>query len=54
MADLKILEAHGTEILTCGTCLAHYGLTDVLAVGSVTNMYAIAEILMGAGKVVRP
>lgn len=54
VADLKILEAHGTEILTCGTCLAHYGLTDVLAVGSVTNMYAIAEILMGAGKVVRP
>lgn len=52
--DLKILEANGTEILTCGTCLAHYGLTDVLAVGSVTNMYAIAEVLMGAGKVIRP
>lgn len=54
LEDLKILEANGTKILTCGTCLAHYGLTDALAVGSVTNMYDIAEILMGAGKVVRP
>ena len=52
--DLKILEQNGTEILVCGTCLNHYELTDLLAVGSVTNMYAIAEILMGAGKVIRP
>ena len=31
------------EILTCGTCLNHYGLADKLAVGQVTNMYEIAE-----------
>ena len=42
------------KILTCGTCLGHYGLTDKLAVGQVTNMYAIAEALAGAGKVIRP
>ena len=42
------------EILTCGTCLNHYGLTEELAVGSVTNMYAIVEKLAGAGKVVKP
>ena len=33
--DLKTLEEAGTEILTCGTCLNHYGLTEQLAVGSV-------------------
>ncbi len=54
LADLKLLESQGVEILTCGTCLNHYGLTDQLAVGSVTNMYAIAEKLMQAGKVIRP
>ncbi len=54
VADLKVLEANGTEVLTCGTCLNHYGLTDKLAVGSVTNMYVIAETMMKAGKVIRP
>lgn len=52
--DLKVLEENGTEILTCGTCLNHYGLTDKLAVGEVTNMYAIAEKMSEAGKVIRP
>ena len=52
--DLKVLAQNGTEILTCGTCLNHYGLADKLAVGSVTNMYAIAETMANAGKVIRP
>lgn len=52
--DLKVLEENGAEVLVCGTCLNHYGLTERLAVGSVTNMYAIADILMCAGKVIRP
>ena len=41
--DLKALEAQGVEIMTCGTCLNFYGLTEKLAVGSVTNMYTIVE-----------
>jgi len=52
--DLKTLEEGGAEILTCGTCLNHYGLTEQLAVGSVTNMYVIAETMAKAGKVIRP
>lgn len=52
--DLKGLEARGVEILTCGTCLNFYGLADKLAVGGATNMYAIAETLAGAGKVIKP
>lgn len=52
--DLKNMEAQGVEILTCGTCLNFYGLTDKLAVGSVTNMYVIVEKLAGAQKVIRP
>ncbi|MEG2350447.1 MAG: DsrE family protein, partial [Hungatella sp.] len=54
LPDLKLLEAQGVEILTCGTCLNHYGLSEKLAVGSVTNMYVIAEKLMGAFRVIRP
>lgn len=52
--DLKLLAQNGAEILTCGTCLKHYGLEDKLSVGEVTNMYAIAEALARAGKVIRP
>lgn len=54
LEDLRNLEAQGVEILTCGTCLNHYGLTEELAVGSVTNMYSIVEKLAGAGKVIKP
>jgi len=52
--DLKSLEAQGVEILTCGTCLNYYGLTDKLRVGDVTNMYVIAEKLTTADLVVKP
>ena len=52
--DLKALEAQGVEIMTCGTCLNFYGLTEKLAVGSVTNMYTIVEKLTQAGNVVKP
>ncbi len=54
LEDLKTLEAEGVEILTCGTCLNHYGITDKLAVGGITNMYAIAEKLAQADRIVRP
>ena len=50
---LKALEAEGVEILTCGTCLNFYGLTEQLAVGGVTNMYVIAEKMLTAGNVVK-
>ncbi len=51
---LKSLQAQGVEILTCGTCLNFYGLSDKLAVGEVTNMYAIVEKLNGASHIVKP
>ena len=54
LEDLKNMEAQGVEILTCGTCLNFYGLSEQLAVGSVTNMYSIVEKLAGAGKVIKP
>ena len=54
LEDLHKLEALGVEILTCGTCLNFYGLTEKLAVGGVTNMYVIAEKMLGAGSVVKP
>ena len=54
LEDLQKLQELGVEILTCGTCLNHYGLTEKLLVGEVTNMYVIVEKQMQATKVIRP
>ena len=54
LEDLKSLEAQGVEIFTCGTCLNYYGLSEKLQVGSVTNMYVIADTMAKASKVVKP
>ena len=54
LEDLKHLEEEGVEILTCGTCLNYYNLSDKLQVGSVTNMYTIVEKMAGADKIITP
>ena len=54
LEDLRAMEAQGVQILTCGTCLNYYGLTEKLAVGGVTNMYTIVETLAAADKVIKP
>lgn len=54
LEDLKTLEAQGVEIITCGTCLNHYGIAEKRQVGGVTNMYEIVEKMTKASVVVRP
>ncbi len=54
LEDLKSMEAQGVQVMTCGTCLNYYGLTEKLAVGSVTNMYSIVETLAKADKIIKP
>lgn len=51
---LKKLSENGVSILVCGTCLAHYGLTDAKAVGETSNMLDIVTSLDVADKVIRP
>ncbi len=54
LEDIRSLEACGVEIMTCGTCLNHYNLSDKLKVGSVSNMYAIAEKMLEADLIIKP
>ena len=54
LEDLKLLEAEGVTVLTCGTCLDFYGLKEKLAVGGVTNMYDIVERMEKAAQTVKP
>jgi selenium metabolism protein YedF len=52
LEDIQSLRERGIEILACGTCLGHYGLKEKVAVGEVSNMYTIAETMLGAGKAI--
>ena len=45
LVNLRRLADQGVEILACGTCLEFHGLKDALAVGRVSNMYELADLL---------
>lgn len=52
IATLTSLRGKGSEILVCGTCLNHYGLTERVKVGTVSNMYDITQRILAARKMV--
>ncbi|MGL9730495.1 sulfurtransferase-like selenium metabolism protein YedF [Enterococcus sp. DIV0756] len=52
LEDLKGMEEQGVEIYACGACLNFYELTS--AVGEVTNMYRIVEMMRQAPRIVKP
>jgi selenium metabolism protein YedF len=51
---LKDLERMGVSLYLCGTCIKHYSLEDEIHIGTVSNMFEIAQIMSSAGKVVKP
>ncbi|MDD2621323.1 MAG: sulfurtransferase-like selenium metabolism protein YedF [Syntrophomonadaceae bacterium] len=52
LEHIKHLEEQGVEILSCGTCLEFYHLSDKLQAGSVSNMYTITEKMTEAAKLI--
>lgn len=51
---LKQIEAKGTMIATCGTCLDFYKKRDLLLIGQIGTMDKTVEIMTKADKVIRP
>jgi hypothetical protein len=49
---LRIHQGLGIRLVTCRTCLEHFGLTDKVAVGEVGGMNDIVALLTGADSVV--
>ncbi len=52
LEHIKLLESNGVEVISCGTCLNFYDLSDKLQVGVVGNMYSIAEEMLHSNKVI--
>lgn len=45
---LQELEKLGVEILVCGTCTKHFGITDKVGTGVISNMFDITEGILSA------
>lgn len=43
--SLKKLEERGVTVLVCGTCTNHFGITEEVLVGTISNMFEITEAL---------
>lgn len=52
--DLRALQEAGVEIYGCGACLDFFGLKDKLAVGSISNMFEIVQVMTKENRIVRP
>ena len=47
LESIKKLADAGVEIAACGICLDFYGVKENVGVGSITNMYAITDSILG-------
>ena len=54
LESLQELEKLGVKIIVCGTCVQHFKQKENVAVGTISNMYDIMEILSRASHVVYP
>ena len=48
---IRDLEKAGMKVLVCGTCSTHFGITDKVAVGTISNMFELMEMVTGADKI---
>lgn len=50
--DLKSLESSGTKVMSCGTCLNYYEISDQLQVGEIVDMMKISTEIAKAGHLI--
>jgi selenium metabolism protein YedF len=51
---LREIEKMGVELLLCATCAKYYSLEEKIKVGSLSNMYEIAQVMASAGNILKP
>ncbi|MEG1641584.1 MAG: sulfurtransferase-like selenium metabolism protein YedF [Synergistaceae bacterium] len=47
---LKEISDNGVKILVCGTCTKHFGITEQITVGTISNMFEITEEIFAVAK----
>ncbi len=51
---LKEIEKMGVSLLLCATCVKYYSLEEKIHIGTLSNMYEIAQAMASATNVVKP
>jgi len=51
---LKEIEKMGVKLFLCATCAKHYSLEEKIKIGTLSNMFEIAQVMASAGNVVKP
>jgi selenium metabolism protein YedF len=51
---LREIEKMGVGLLLCATCAKYYSLEEKIKVGSLSNMYEIAQVMASAGNILKP
>ncbi len=51
---LNEMEKMGIELLFCETCVSYYSLSKKMKVGTLSNMFEIAQIMASASNIVQP
>ncbi len=54
LESLKLLEARGARIATCGTCLEYHDRKDKLLIGEIGSMPMTVHIMAEADRVIKP
>jgi selenium metabolism protein YedF len=50
LAPLQAVANQGVKVMVCGTCLDFFGVKDQVRVGTVSNMYELAEVLLASDR----
>jgi selenium metabolism protein YedF len=51
---LKEIEKMGVKLLLCATCVDFYSLAEKIHIGTMSNMYEIAQAMASASNVIKP
>jgi selenium metabolism protein YedF len=54
IGHLKEIEKMGVAMLLCATCAKYYSLEEKIKIGTLSNMFEIAQVMSSAGNIVRP
>ncbi len=52
--DLMELEKMGVGLLLCSTCVKYYSIEEKVKVGSLSNMFEIAQVMASSGNIIKP
>jgi selenium metabolism protein YedF len=50
----KEIDKMGVTFLFCATCAKYYSLEEKIKIGTLSNMFEIAQVMSSAGNIVRP